>query len=103
YSDKEWKAFETEWLAKRKAEKKKELEDAGEKAAADTAEVEEELGPDHQKLWEFEHLAKIAERLKKLGYELALYDRVPGENTKPLFTVQAGSAENEEYGLGALL
>jgi DNA gyrase subunit B len=103
YTDKEWKAFEAEWLEKRKAERKKELEEAGEKTAAEASEVEEDLGPDHQKLWEFEHLGRSAEKLKKLGYDLADYERVPADGVKPMFAVGDEKEQKDVYGLAGAL
>ena len=102
YSEKDWRAFEGEYIEKRRAKLREELKASGEEGA-EAGEVEEELGPDVQELWEFGKLGQVEEKLRAQGLSLEDYDRVPDEKTKPLFRVQAGESLKEVFGLSTLL
>ncbi len=105
YSEKEWQDFEGEYIRIRKAKLLEDRTASGEETAeaAGATEVEEELGPDAQDLWEFKRLAQVQEKLDALGLSLEQYEVVPDEKTKPLFRVSSDGVAKEAFGLSSLL
>lgn len=100
FSDKEWRDYETVYIAQRKAKLQEELK--GEKDA-EAGEIEEELGPDVQKLWEISRITAVCERLKEFNFSLDQYHVPPQEKMPVLFTVSTEKTKQEIPDLKTLL
>ncbi len=123
YSEKEWTAFRTAYVAE---QKKKLIEERAEKAKkpafgkAAAAPVEgeapvveesalseadeESLEPDFQDLWEMVKLDNLSKKFKDMGLEMKWYEVVRDEKTKPLFRAKTShGGETDGYSLKDLL
>ena len=70
---------------------------------AEAGEIEEELGPEVQKLWEITRLAAVGERLKEFKFSIGQY-AVPAQEKMPvLFTVSTDKTRQEIPDLKGLL
>ncbi|MBI4054809.1 MAG: DNA topoisomerase (ATP-hydrolyzing) subunit B [Elusimicrobia bacterium] len=102
FKEKEWKQFEEAFLKRRKEKLKKQMQPSGE-GGEELGEVEEELGPEVQELWEFPRLEQAQKQLLSFGLGLAQHEAVPDEKTKPLFRLVLGEAQKDLFSLQSLL
>ncbi len=100
FSEKEWRDYETLYIQERKAKIISELKS---EENAEAGEIEEELGPEVQKLWEITRLAAVGERLKEFKFSIGQY-AVPAQEKMPvLFTVSTDKTRQEIPDLKGLL
>ena len=111
FSEKEWRDYETFYIKQRKDKFKEELKGENE---GEAGEMEEDLVPEVQKLWEMSRLTAVCERLKSFGFSVKHYcvsieDKMlhltPGGTGSPpkLFTVETDKSKRDVPDLKNLL
>ncbi|MFA6583391.1 MAG: DNA topoisomerase (ATP-hydrolyzing) subunit B [Elusimicrobiaceae bacterium] len=95
YSEKEFREFEKNYIAKRRAELLAEAgRDAADPAAAGEF-LDEDLSPDHQSLWEIGRVNLLATKLAEAGYDMEKYSVEKTAKTPVMFRLSSGGKDDE--------